>query len=132
MSTKRITRSLVGRAKDRVAAQLPEDEHDYTSDWVYETAIQVGIEAARQESLKPEVQAEIHRFEARLIQKNRATEAARLSLMERVREFVDSHGRNGSKTGRDDYSKMMPLSAFEPLRIALDEYDRVRAKGEPG
>ena len=72
---------------------------------------------------------EIQEFEERLRIRGQLIESARLSLIQRVREFVEKHGRNGSKTGREDYSKVMPLSDIETLRIALDEYDRVRKGG---
>lgn len=124
------TKSLVGEAKHRVAGQLPEDEHDYTADWVYETAIEVGLNAARDGGLRPEVQAEIDAFRDKLWRRHQATAAAQSSLLQRVREFVDAHARNGSKTGRADYTKIMRLDSLEPLRLALDEYDRVRAKGD--
>jgi hypothetical protein len=114
-------RQLVKEAQARVVAELPEDEHDYTAPWVYETAIRVGMEAVEEAKLSEEVQA----FKERLRRRGAARQAARLSLMQRVREFVNEFGRNGSKTGRPDYACTVTLDKFEPLRVALDEYDRV-------
>lgn len=39
-----VLKHLREEAKRRVEAPLPEDEHDYTANWVYDIAIQVGIE----------------------------------------------------------------------------------------
>lgn len=66
-------------------------------------------------------------FRDALAKKGQAVTAARLSLDQRVREFVGKHCRNGGKGGRADYSKMIGLDEFEPMRVALDEYDRVAA-----
>lgn len=66
-------------------------------------------------------------FQALLARKAQAVEAARVSLDARVREFVEAHGRNGSKTGRPDYVTVVGLDEVERLRIALREYDRVAA-----
>ena len=86
------------------------------------------IECGR--GVAPETMAEITRERARLARLGSATTAARMSLIERVREFVNERSRHGSKTGRPDYSVMVRLDEIEPLRIALDEYDRVRAPRE--
>jgi len=72
-------------------------------------------------------QQEIAAFEERLRLRGQAIEAARMSLIERVREFVAAHGLNGGKTGRADYSKIVRLDEIERIRAALLEYDRVRA-----
>lgn len=133
MAETKIARAkeLVGRAKRRVASMLPEDEHDYTADWVYEEAIAVGLTAAFSSGVSDEAREEINAFSGRLARRGAAVEAARLSLMERVREFVNEHCRNGSKTARADYSKMITLDKLEALRAAFDELERVRPRGEP-
>lgn len=40
-------------------------------------------------------------------------------LREIVGAFVDDFGRNGSKTGREDYRRWIPLDRIEELRAAL-------------
>lgn len=67
-------------------------------------------------------------FQEKLRRKAQAVEAARGSLIERVREFVEAHGSNGTKTGRSDYIKVVGLDEIERLRVALREYDRVRTR----
>lgn len=41
--TRDQVRVIVAEAKDAVRAQLPEDEHDYTADWVYETIVRAAL-----------------------------------------------------------------------------------------
>lgn len=81
--------------------------------------------------MNPEAAKEVADFRDRLMRKATAIEAARESLIQRVREFVDAHGRNGSKTGRPDYVALISLDKIEPLRIALDEFDRVWSGATP-
>jgi hypothetical protein len=69
---------------------------------------------------------DVEKLNERIRLREQLIEAADISLHQRFREFVDEHGRNGSKTGRADYTKMITLDKIEALRIALDEYDRVR------
>jgi rubrerythrin len=68
---------------------------------------------------------EIAAFEDKLRIKGQLIESADISFHHRVREFIDKHGRNGAKTGRADYTKMIGLDEIEAIRVALDEYDRV-------
>jgi hypothetical protein len=69
---------------------------------------------------------EIAAFQDKLRIRGQLIESADISLHERVKEFIRKHGLNGGKTGREDYGKMIPLSDIEAIRVALDEYDRVR------
>lgn len=54
-------RALRNIAKLKVALQLPEDEHDYTADWVYETAIKVALDHAQQQSVRETVALVVER-----------------------------------------------------------------------
>jgi hypothetical protein len=72
--------------------------------------------------------AEIAGFRDRLARQGAATSAAGLSLMQRVREFVEAHSLHGSRTGRP----LMRMDEIERLRTALAEYDRVRATSAEG
>jgi hypothetical protein len=65
-------------------------------------------------------------FRERLERRGAAIQAARVSLVERVREFVRDYGLVGGKTGRADYTRIVPLDRIEALRVALAELDRVR------
>lgn len=42
--SKKELKRLRDEIKRRVAAQLPEDEHDYTANWVYDVAIQTTLD----------------------------------------------------------------------------------------
>lgn len=86
------------------------------------------LRALRESALElpPESQAELRAFKERLARRGSAQDAARTSLIQRVREFVAKHGFNGGKSGREDYTKLVPISDIDPLRIAVQEYDRVR------
>jgi hypothetical protein len=77
-------------------------------------------------STQRDAEAEIRAFEKRLARRGAAIQVAQLSLNERVREFVRDFGHNGGKTGRGDYTRIIPLDRLETLRIAVAELDRVR------
>jgi hypothetical protein len=70
---------------------------------------------------------ELAEYEQRLRERGAPLQAAQLSLNERVREFVDTYARgHGSKAGRADYTRIVPLDVLEKLRNAFDEYARFR------
>lgn len=42
-----------------------------------------------------------------------------LSHLDALQRFVDKHCLNGSKTGREEYVRFVPLSDLEELRVAV-------------
>ena len=116
-------KNLLEEAKQRIQTRLAEKElhEDFflpvIPDWALLEAIQVGMSERTLSRMDPADRKAVRSFEENLRHRAQAVGTARSSLIQRVRELVDS--------AQTLYQQGLILDSVQRVGIALAEYDRV-------